>query len=154
MTKAASQVTGVISMLSDFGINVNGKVLSDSTAAIGIAYRAGLGKTRHIRVQYLWIQQEVDEGRICLEKVLGTDNPADLMTKSLKKEDMTKIMNKLGIEVRHGRSEHSLKLQQMTSSDFLLKGTAALRRRYFSMNGGLQVISDVSYIPKVIAEGG
>ena len=59
ISKAASQVTGMISMLADFNVTVSGKVLSDSSAAIGIASREGLGRTRHIRVQYLCLQERV-----------------------------------------------------------------------------------------------
>ena len=61
MTKAASQVLGTISMLKDFGIITQGQVRSDATAAIGIVHREGLGRTRHIRVQYLWMQEKIAE---------------------------------------------------------------------------------------------
>ena len=52
------------------------KIRSDASAALGIAYRRGLaGKTRHVQVQYLWIQQEVANEHVKIQKVLGTDNP-------------------------------------------------------------------------------
>ena len=55
---------------------------SDASAALGIAYRRGLaGKTRHVQVQYLWIQQEVANKHVKIQKVLGTDNSADALTK-------------------------------------------------------------------------
>ena len=59
---------GVISILEDFGIEVVGAVYSDSTAAFGIIQREGLGRTRHIRVQHLWMQQAVHEERMCVAK--------------------------------------------------------------------------------------
>ena len=65
MTKAATQVTGMISLASDFGVTLEGTVMSDSNAAIGITHRAGLGgRCRHIKVQYLWIQEKVKSGEL------------------------------------------------------------------------------------------
>ena len=34
---------------------------SDGSAAIGIINKSGVGKLRHIRAQYLWLQEEVKE---------------------------------------------------------------------------------------------
>ena len=81
---------------------------TDSTAAIGIAYRNGLGRTRHIRVQYLWMQEKLSDEELKLEKVAGTINNADLMTKHVKREDKERHMKAMGLEVRSGRSEASL----------------------------------------------
>ena len=54
MTKVAVQLSGVISMATDFGVSLTGVVKSDSSSAIGIAHRDGLGgRCRHIKVQYL-----------------------------------------------------------------------------------------------------
>ena len=62
LTKGAAQCLGAISLGRDLGVNFNGKIHSDATAAIGIIQREGLGKLRHIRVQYLWIQDRVRGG--------------------------------------------------------------------------------------------
>ena len=57
---------------------------TDSTAAICIASRSGLGgKTRHIKVQYLWIQAKVKSGELEMRKIDTKKNVADLMTKHL-----------------------------------------------------------------------
>ena len=53
MLKAATQTKGLISMMTDLGEKVVATVCSDASAATGIAHRQGLGKTRHIEVQYL-----------------------------------------------------------------------------------------------------
>ena len=55
LVKGASQATGLMSMLFDYGLELGARVCIDSSAALGIAHRVGLGKTRHIDVQYLWI---------------------------------------------------------------------------------------------------
>ena len=57
-------------------MDLKGIVRSDSTAAIGIANREGLGgRCRHIKVQYLCIQERVQEGHLGISKVLGKNNP-------------------------------------------------------------------------------
>ena len=56
LTRAASQTLGLTSLAADLGMGGKSGILhTDSTAAIGMTYRAGLGKVRHIRVQYLWL---------------------------------------------------------------------------------------------------
>ena len=81
LTRVATQCVGVMSLLRDYNIDVKSEVMSDSTAAIGIVSRTGLGRTRHIRVQYLWLQQEQERGYLKISKVGTKENIADLMTK-------------------------------------------------------------------------
>ena len=81
--KGAAQTLGMISMAADFGEHVTGTVYSDSSAALGIVTRSGLGKVRHIRVQYLWLQERVAQSDLMVRKVAGEANPADLLTKGL-----------------------------------------------------------------------
>ena len=38
---------------------------------------------RHSEICDLWLQKEVEEGKVLAHKVLGTETPADLMTKIL-----------------------------------------------------------------------
>ena len=72
---------GVQAMLRDLGFHLSLEVLTDASAAQGIASRRGLGKTRHIQVHYLWVQERVGNGDIILKKVWGGENQADLLTK-------------------------------------------------------------------------
>jgi len=105
LTKAATQVAGLISLASDFGIKWTGKVKSDSSAAIGIAHRDGLGgRCRHIRVQYLWIQGRIREGELAVQKIAGTQNPADAMTKAIPVDIMDKYLKWLAFQCREGRA--------------------------------------------------
>ena len=61
MSKCAQQTASLISVARDFGIELSAAVHSDATAALRIAHRRGLGgKTRHVKVQYLWIQAAVE----------------------------------------------------------------------------------------------
>ncbi len=61
---------------------------TDSSAAKSFVCRRGLGKLRHLQIRDLWLQTEVRDGRLEVRKVLGTQNPADLMTKILGLKDI------------------------------------------------------------------
>ena len=113
MTKASAQLIGLCSMARDFDLELDGIVHSDSTAAIGIVHRMGLGKTRHIRVQYLWIQERVYDGDLKVRKISTDVNPADLMTKPLTVEVMRKHLKKMQMEFRAGRADSALKLHAL-----------------------------------------
>ena len=38
---------------------------------------------RHLEIRDLWLQKEVADGKLFVEKIAGDQNPADLMTKIL-----------------------------------------------------------------------
>ena len=78
--------------------------LTDASAAKGIASRTGLGKTRHIEVHYLWVQEKIANKDLKLSKVWGHENPADLLTKHLDAASMQRHMRLIGFEYRSGRS--------------------------------------------------
>ena len=79
--RGSGQGLGYQALLEDLGIKVPLRVWTDSSAAIGICSRQGLGKMRHLDTHTLWIQQAVRSKRVDLRKVLGEENPADLLTK-------------------------------------------------------------------------
>ena len=81
--KESAEGLGMKAVAADLGIQVDGEVWGDASAALEIIKRKGLGRTRHIDIGLLWIQQTAAEGRLKYHKALGTDNPADLMTKYL-----------------------------------------------------------------------
>ena len=78
-------------------------VWSDATAAIGIARQKGLGKTRHLDVTDLWIQDQIRDGKITLDKVWGTDNPSDVLTTSVDRSTMQKAVQGMNLVPTDGR---------------------------------------------------
>ena len=102
--KGACVALGFRSMAADLGEDVKLIFRSDSSAALGIIGRRGLGKVRHIETGYLWLQDVVSMKRLSVRKVQGTNNPADLGTKHLKAEDIARHLKFLGFEFRGGRS--------------------------------------------------
>ena len=104
VVKAASVGLGIKSMLNDLGFKFELEVLTDASAAKGIASRRGLGKTRHVAVHFLWVQERVRNGDLVVSKVWGGDNPADLLTKYLTRDKMNRCMITFNLEYMDGRS--------------------------------------------------
>ena len=97
---------GFQSLMADLGHVLPLRVWTDSSAAIGICTRQGLGKMRHIDTHLLWVQQAVRSGRVDLRKVLGEENPADIFTKHLSsRERVQKLVALLGCRYTSGRAE-------------------------------------------------
>ena len=103
--KGASQGLGLQSLAAGLGINLSLKVMTDATAAIGIARRRGLGKVRHLATADLWIQDRIRKKDFGLEKVPGCDNPSDIMTKNVSRDILLKHMSNLGLVYESGRAE-------------------------------------------------
>ena len=73
---------GIKSMLGDLG--VTGKrlrVKTDASVAKCLASRRGLGGTRHIEGNQLWLQEKINNGTMEIERVKGEINRADVLTK-------------------------------------------------------------------------
>ena len=84
------------------------RVWTDSSAAIGICSRQGLGKLRHLDTHTLWIQQAVRTRRLDLKKVPGEQNPADLLTKhSNSRQRLEDLVNLFGCRYLGGRAENA-----------------------------------------------
>ena len=92
------------SLMADVGLKAKLEVRSDATAAIGMVARIGLGKVRHLSVSDLWVQHAAKDGRIRYSKLAGSQNPADLLTKSVGRELLFRHCNKIGAVILQGRS--------------------------------------------------
>ena len=91
---------GFQALMRDVGIEAPLRVRIDSTAAVGICTRQGLGKLRHLDTHTLWIQQAVRTGRVDLRKVPGDANPADLGTKILTGDRIRQLCGTIGLGER------------------------------------------------------
>ena len=97
---------GYCSLLADLGISLPMRLWTDSSAAIGICSRQGLGKLRHLDTHTLWVQQAVRCKRFQLRKIPGESNPADLLTKHSQTRDrLSKLVQLQGCAYRGGRAE-------------------------------------------------
>jgi hypothetical protein len=95
----------------DFGRECGLRMYVDSSAALGIMRRSGVGKVRHLDTRLLWIQERVQAGDLSVMKVAGEDNPADLMTKYLGEDAMFRNLSRMGCWPREGRAQSAPQLQ-------------------------------------------
>jgi len=97
LVRGSAESLGLQSALRDIGYEMKVEVRVESSAAKAIASRLGLGRTRHLEVRFLWVQEKVRRGRLRVKKVLGKTNPADAMTKPMSRSDMMKVLEPVGI---------------------------------------------------------
>ena len=105
VVRGVSEALGIQSVARDLGVELQPEVHADSSAAIGICRRCGIGKIRHLAVAQLWVQDLVRTKACRLHKVLGTENPADLMTKPLPRGEIDGHLERLGLSRATGRAE-------------------------------------------------
>ena len=104
VVRASGIALGHKSLLDDLGLRLPTRVWTDSSAAMGICGRQGLGKLRHIECHNLWAHQLLRKKDFELRKIRGEVDPADLFTKFL--ESRVKIDQLLALfacELRDGR---------------------------------------------------
>lgn len=115
--KTASETLGIASILWDWEIKVDADLMADESAALGIIGRTGLGKMRHVDTSYLWLQQQSIKDKLKFQKVLGTENPADMNTKGLNENLINKYVEMLNMEHREGRSDVAPELHSMIKKE-------------------------------------
>lgn len=64
LVKGFAESLGLQSLALDLGFEVHVRVYADSSAAIGVCNRSGIGRVRHLAVGQLWIQEKVRSGEI------------------------------------------------------------------------------------------
>ena len=105
MVKSASTALGLQAMAKEVGYSLNIMLCVDSSAAIGISSRRGLGKVRHIELNQLWLQEHVATGRIIAHKVPGQTNVSDCLTKHSSREKIDSSMKSASCSFAVGRHE-------------------------------------------------
>ena len=112
MTKVPVQLSGVFSIAKDIGMSLTGVVKSDSISEIGIVNRDGLGgRCGLIKVQYLWVQSKIKDRDLKLQKVFGTNNVADAMTKAVDRWALDTYMATMNCFLMPGRAEKASRAQ-------------------------------------------
>ena len=104
VVKGATEGIGLQSLAQDLGLDYSLQIYADSSAAIGICRRSGIGRVRHLAVGQLWVQERLRAGHFSLFKVSGTANPADLLTKHLPGPTICTHLVTLHCELEQGRA--------------------------------------------------
>ena len=100
---------GMMSVAKDLDITLTGQLWSDSSAAIGIAARKGLGKVKHLHTQYLWLQERVKCKDFSSHKEHADKNLADVFTKYLDSPKLEKFVKMVGYRVPLEKNQLALK---------------------------------------------
>ena len=96
LCRGASSALGVRSFFRDLGVDVEISVHSDASAARAAASRRGLGKVRHLQTRFLWLQGAVASKSVRLRAILGSENPADCLTKALPRASLHRLCHEVG----------------------------------------------------------
>ena len=101
MIEAVVRAKGLLSTMKEVGFVMAEKIqlYTDSSAAKSFVSRRGLGKMKHLEIRDLWLQREVGLGSVIVNKIEGPRNPADLMTKYLKRWEIELRLRLMGIRV-------------------------------------------------------
>ena len=75
------QAKGIQSFAQDLNIEIKLRLCIDASATKAIIERRGLGKTRHIEVEDLWLQDQLKSGKLRVIKVHTDHNMSDIGTK-------------------------------------------------------------------------
>ena len=97
LTVAGQGASFVRTMMEEIGETTCMRLLTDSTSAHQIAERRGLGRLKHVELRWLWVQDEFRAGRLGIARVSTLVNPADMMTKHLRRARLEDLMELIGM---------------------------------------------------------
>ena len=101
---ALKEVLWIEELLNEIGVLYNTSVIfCDNLGAVKIAENQGSsGRTKHISIGLELIKQKVNEGKIIVQYIKGTNNIADVFTKPLGRLNFTRLINKImNEEIQH-----------------------------------------------------
>ena len=99
LVRGAAEALGLAAAMADLGWTLKVRLHVDSSAAKPVASRVGLGRTRHIEVRYLWLQEAVRKRKLEIRKIRGELNPADALTKPKGLADLKGLLGRVNIRM-------------------------------------------------------
>ena len=109
LVSSASSLLGEVSTAKDWGLQTESEVYMDASAGIATVSRRGLGKAKHVDIQYHWLQDSVAMRYFRLKKVGPDEMLADVLTKPGAEEKMNKALRGMNFYFLFG--EHHLTLR-------------------------------------------
>ena len=100
IVRSSTEGIGFTSPADNFGIDIGVRIRVHESATPGMLERTGVGRVRHLDVGTLWLREQQLRRVLKVVKVLGTANPADLMTMHAPKELVDKYTAFFGLRVR------------------------------------------------------
>ena len=102
---------GYQALAHDLGIDMPIRMSTDSSAAIGVATRQGVGKIRHLETHTLWVQQHVRSGA----SKGNRSNKTDAFKKAMK-EEVYKAFTRVALRTSVARSPRVLRNSEVSRS--------------------------------------
>ena len=101
MIEAVIRGKGILNIMKEIGFVITERIqlFTDSSAAKSFVSRTGLGRMKHLEIRDLWLQREVGLGKVLVNKVEGPRNPADLLTKYLKRWEIELRLKLMGLRI-------------------------------------------------------
>ena len=154
MVAASAESLAVIGYAQVLGVGLEGEVFTDSSAALGIARRAGIGKVRHLRTQGLWVQEVRVTNRLKYLKVLGAKNPADVLTQHVPADLLERHLEATGMAATDGRAAAAPELNTLESVLFLCDAPPEIKVVRFAATVSYRSVPTVGKGRKVGRHGG
>src|SRR6187200_353775 len=94
IAEAAKELVWLKSFLAELGLQQDNCVLHcDNESAVHLAKNPVFqSRTKHIQMRYHFIRELITDGMVNLQKILGTENPADMFTKVVTTEKLRLCM--------------------------------------------------------------
>ena len=93
------------SILQELGETVEIDVKCDSSAARAMANRVGLGRTKHVDVKYLWVQQVIQHRLARVAPVSSNENLSDIGTKRVPGDRLHELCRNIGLSFAENRHQ-------------------------------------------------
>ena len=87
----------VQNILAESGFKMQLVLMTDSASAKMLLMKRGPGRTRHLDMRQLWLQEEPRTNRITVTTVASNVNIADIFTKPLPKVHLVELSEKIGL---------------------------------------------------------
>ena len=108
IVKGAAEGMGIQNVAKYLNTDYDIHLYTDSSAAIGMVARKGIGQVCHIEVGELWIQDAVRNKVLTVNKVKGDGNPAGILTKYIEQGEIHQHCHGMRLVPEVGRSDSAL----------------------------------------------
>jgi len=98
LSLAAQESLFIRTILDEIGFSPRVVLRTDSTAALSVPERRGVGRMRHLALRLLWLQDLLRRREVEYQHVTTALNAADLMTKSVKAGRLEVLRRLLGVQ--------------------------------------------------------
>ena len=97
LVRCACYGLGTQNYFHDWNLKLSLRCHSDSSSARSFAKRGVLRKQRHVMTRFLWLQERVRLKHLVVVSIPGKQNPADVFTKALTKNEIMQNCERLGV---------------------------------------------------------